>query len=135
MEPDYTNDPAAREQLVSDLIEEFDWPYPYIAVEETAVQICAYLDGSESRYRPSHWAAEDASEYMAQIEELPSLPDYRGRNLYTQAVADAVAFLEDWAAGRVAPDDPRGGAVIVADVFILADLWCPHHEEQLDILK
>ncbi len=132
-EPDYANDPVAREELVFDLIEEFDWPYSVLEVDGTARAICAWLDSEPLPRSSSGWAVDGAREYLRQVIAHPTPGSSQARALYFQSVIDSVAFLQEWSAGRAPDNDPREGAVIVSDVLILADMWCPHHAEQLDL--
>ena len=132
-EPDYANDPVAREELVLDLIQEFGWPYSVWEVDGTARAICAWLDSEPLPRSSSAWAVDGAREYLRQVIAQPIPGSSQARDLYTQSVIDSVAFLQEWSAGLTPGNDPRGGAVIVADVLVVADMWCPHHAEQLDL--
>lgn len=94
-------------------MDEFDLPYSYIEVAEAAKDICAYLDHNPADQWPG-----------------PGTP---ARYLFMSAALESSEFLDEWSKGRAPIDDPRAGAVIVVDVFPLADLWCPQHENQLNL--
>lgn len=93
-----------RERIVLEYLAEAGRPWSYEQIEQQATVLCYVLDVDS-----------------ADIQRT-----------YDRALDESAELLVDLAEGRTTADDPRHLSLLVLEGYIVAPLWCPEHEDEIN---